>query len=127
MIFNPTLPYKNGYVVKKDETSGEFVYLPQKTDRLRMERVTYTGTGLYGDKNPNVLIFPFKPILIFTRSDSNYTSMAFYGSFTFGINSEGAMNLPNLVWDERVITWWSTAAEKQHNEIGRTYEIWALG
>ncbi len=100
---------------------------------LRVAVGSYTGVGAYGDDNPNVLAFDFKPLLVFldTGSSDNYSSQPLYYILTRpsaqyqlpGLNKKGT-----VVWADAGVSWYSESTdESQFNVSGKEYHYIAIG
>ena len=106
-----------------------------------METGSYVGTGTYGQSNPNTLTFGVEPKLLMVAANNKgldfnlYSSdIAWSASFIWfsGVtgmtmwNNPGVANL-NVSVQGNKISWYSTSARSQCNEIMTTYAYLAIG
>lgn len=130
MIFDPELPHKVGYTLKKDEITGQLYYQERSSGAMRMETVTYVGTGVYGADNPTEVILPFRPkMLIFWKG--GYASLwGLYGDTALNkMDYDGTTSgLTNVVWDGNKVSWYSeNKTGDQQNVDGTIYKLLAIG
>lgn len=108
---------------------------------IRIETGSYVGTGTSGSSNPNTLTFGFEPKLLMVAANNTglafnlYSSdIAWSASFIWfsGVtgmtmwNNPGVANL-NVSVQGNKISWYSTSARSQCNEIMTTYAYLAIG
>lgn len=122
-------------------------YMPlgQLGDKVRIATGSYTGTGTYGESNPNSITFDFVPTAIFmwnSRSASNNLRIPSgleattiisaiptddvyrYGGFDDPSQSQGRIKRS---LDGKTITWYSTDATYQRNTLNYIYYYVAIG
>ena len=107
---------------------------------VKIETGSYTGTGKYGQNNPNSLTFSFVPKMVFistpTISFSPYT--IFYGqeSAIFCIGPSGSIvmrGVNSISWSNKSVGWYCTSEYEtdkptgQLNTNGTTYYYMAIG
>ena len=108
---------------------------------IKIETGSYVGTGASGSSNPNTLTFGFEPKLLMVAANNKgldfnlYSSdIAWSASFIWfsGVtgmtmwNNPGVANL-NVSVQGNKISWYSTSARSQCNEIMTTYAYLAIG
>ena len=104
---------------------------------------SYTGTGTYGESNPNSLTFDFEPKVILFAAFG--TSTYFYADVPFIRGSSFARTVyyvsnddlhgrgVQLTWDGNTVSWYSDssdsnwAAKYQLNVSGQVYRYVAIG
>lgn len=79
---------------------------------------SYTGTGTFGQDNPNELTFTFDPEIVIVSGAS--------GSITIS-NKEPSGGQSDGYIQSQKATWYSTSAAKQLNVQGEQYSYWAVG
>lgn len=79
---------------------------------------SYTGTGTFGQDNPNELTFEFAPEIVIISGAS--------GSITISNKEPSGGQADGYIQGETV-TWYSTSAAKQLNTQGELYSYWAVG
>lgn len=79
---------------------------------------SYTGTGTFGQDNPNELTFTFDPEIVIVSGAS--------GSITIS-NKEPSGGQSDGYIQNQKSTWYSTSAAKQLNVQGEQYSYWAVG
>ena len=93
----------------------------------------YTGTGVYGTDNPNVITFPFVPKLVLI---SNYQVIGsrknvvgwFYGYTTGANDNDVNTNNVELTWNGTTLSWYSKdSAMYQLNQLNQTYHYCIIG
>lgn len=97
---------------------------------IKLETGSYTGTGTYGQNNPNTLTLPFKPKVVFvTRKDSFLgTGGAFVGFvWLFGQDTITSHGPTTFTVNENGLSWYSNGASNQLNVSGVNYVYAALG
>ena len=97
---------------------------------IKLETGSYTGTGTYGQSNPNTLTLPFKPKVVFvTRKDSFLgTDGAFVGFvWLFGQDTITSHGPTTFTVNENGLSWYSNGASNQLNVSGVNYVYAALG
>lgn len=102
------------------------------TNGVRLAQGSYTGTGTYGASNPNTLTFAFAPAFVFIEpeSDSRLTILPMVrGVSRLGPDTgSGSTTAERLVtWAGNSVSWYATAADRQHNEANQTYYYVAIG
>lgn len=99
----------------------------------------YTGTGTYGNNNPNSITFPFKPLLIFppftndgsstTRVgpvQSSYIGTSYKKLYSFNPNSHNIY--AKLSSNGKMLQWYDTSSVSyQFNSSGTIYYFAAIG
>ena len=101
---------------------------------------SYVGTGTYGEDNPNTLMFPFEPKIIFISDagpESGPTSLNFSKSLSMIKGSNRSFTIYGggksiayiyVTWDGKTVSWYYTSGSTvQLNNIGTTYHFVALG
>ena len=96
----------------------------------------YVGTGVYGEKNPTSVTFPFEPVLFFMPTYNsglvntircNYLSTN-YKDFNILADSRTVKGKIKKSADGRTITWYSNDSElSQQNGYGYIYYFAAIG
>lgn len=138
---NSEAPVEEGYM---------FVSMGPLCDRARIATGSYTGTGTYGESNPNSLTFAFEPKLVFMFKDKLPLYMnvdtteahPVYGT-TIGMTTAYSKSLFNIYGrrsgddyylyakkssDGKTLSWYHGAgANDQMNGSGATYQYIAIG
>lgn len=79
---------------------------------------SYTGTGTFGQDNPNELSFTFDPEIVIVSGAS--------GSITISNKEPSGGQSDGYIQNQKT-TWYSTSAAKQLNVQGEQYSYWAVG
>lgn len=79
---------------------------------------SYTGTGTFGQDNPNELTFTFGPEIVIVSGAS--------GSITISNKEPSGGQSDGYIQNQKA-TWYSTSAAKQLNVQGEQYSYWAVG
>lgn len=79
---------------------------------------SYTGTGTFGQDNPNELTFTFDPEIVIVSGAS--------GSITISNKEPSGGQSDGYIQNQKA-TWYSTSAAKQLNVQGEQYSYWAVG
>jgi len=140
-VFAPLADYMVTWYV---DSSGRIVENPEMQNNIEnalgtklgnvihMEQFTYTGTGTFGQANPNTVITGFTPhLVIVTRMAPNGTG----GVPWIRPQSEGlalaASAQPTmraaLTWGTDRISWYATTFDTQLNASGVQYTVTAIG
>ena len=103
----------------------------QLTGKADIRTGTYTGTGLYGEENANVLTFPFVPKILFI-SEENATGKYLFWMEGMPYFSEIGGNTPEnpmqIYMEEGNLVFWHTEnAVMQSNATDVKYRYTALG
>ena len=98
----------------------------------RIETGSYTGTGKYGESNPNTLTFGFEPKVIFIyTSDSSEVAILLKDQTIARNNQQGtssAQLLRGITWIGNTVSWYSSdSADQQRNEASKQYTYIAIG
>lgn len=131
-----------------DNAKLEQALLDTKT---KFQTGSYVGTGTYGQDNPNMITFDFRPKLVIivpepislgthqclTNGESASPLIAIEGAATFSMSfDDGIYNssyynsaLINLFWENTTIRWYSNEsnAHTQYNSENLTYRYLAIG
>lgn len=107
---------------------------------LRGQVLTYTGTGSYGQANPNSLTFGFSPLIVVVHRNGlfpssnqgpfGYESRSWYNSFVYTRGQSltqvngGQVNFELHV---HTLTWYGSYYDSQLNEQGVTYFAYGIG
>lgn len=120
-------------------------YLGKLGDKVRVQVLSYVGTGTYGSSNPNSLTFDFVPkviLFMYRFSNSFDPNSAMYARFVSvaalkatykkvwfaQINSNGNAGYMKISEDRKTVSWYNTyGAFYQNNESGTTYVFLAIG
>lgn len=120
------------------EKLRQLINTTQNTANEKLQAVsgTYTGTGLYGEDNPNTLVFPFEPKIVFitcwvrnsntqTRPERVFILTLINGtdanaSILVTSNSVSA-GLLQTTWDGTMVSWYSrsNAGYQMNEEVNR--------
>ena len=100
---------------------------------VKIETGSYTGTGTYGEANPNTLTFSGVPKLIVIQPKDdvtivNYRSWSNSVILIYGAGSAnlGSTRIINFIWNNNQVSWYSDNDEGQLNISGTTYQYLAL-
>lgn len=115
-------------------------YLGNLGDKVRMQIVSYVGTGTYGASNPVRVTFDFEPKLVIIHGWMGYdTGTGYYSEdatavipynsakATLNLASSSSLNM-NIVWDGKTVSWYDDRkAGLQANRSGEKYIVAAIG
>lgn len=98
---------------------------------LRVMVGTYTGTGSYGSSSPNVLNFPFKPLMIFVKAkgDAGSSTPLFFAfrpetqQVAITLTSEDVNKwaaVERVTWRYNAVEWYVQGGTTQ---TGRVYQL----
>ena len=99
----------------------------------KIEIGSYTGTGTYGQNNPNSLTFGFEPkIVLLYRSQqflgANYGSLFCVKPDTLSSSASSGSPENNLTWTGSGLSWWNrSSGDEQMNNLGTKYYYIAVG
>ena len=92
---------------------------------------SYVGTGTYGQSNPNTLMFPFEPKLVFISgmAGPSWAAARMLRNDAYGnIQVNTTVSTVHTSWDGNSVQWYDTTAPtNQLNMSGNTYYYIALG
>ena len=98
---------------------------------------SYTGTGTYGDMNPNQLTFDFVPkMILVSKNHSIHENTIFFNPSIYGVCFEHSERSTSpvtvysvrVIWSGNDISWYSSEnAIRQLNETGVRYHYIAIG
>lgn len=129
------------YETKITDVLGNLISIPadQIKDGTKIATGSYTGTGTYGESNPNSLTFEFEPKLVSIIGEFNGTgsstatfvvpksSKEVCGFVTLGSSSPGVGRFL-IQSNGKTISWYSRdGSEKQMNSSNTTYRYVVLG
>jgi hypothetical protein len=91
---------------------------------------TYVGTGTAGEKNPTVITFPAKPLIVFIYYNS-LPMIAIYGTkYNISLSANGYNRLCYASWSGNTLSWYDNDSHpsdgNQMNSAGYTYNYFAL-
>ena len=104
-------------------------YLGKLGDKVRVQVVSYVGTGTYGDSNPNSLTFDFVPKIVIVQQQDNTTKhfFAIYGTKSASTDYHYGYSV-DVQWMGKTLQWHSyNSYTEQLNEGGITYLSIAIG
>ena len=84
---------------------------------------SYTGTGTYGDGDPNEVTVPFKPQIVFVSNGSVGTTIPMIRPL---LKAESSAAL-TVAWTDDGVSWSATSAANQMNAKGTEYMVVAFG
>ena len=95
---------------------------------VRMQEMSYVGTGTYGSSNPTMLTFDFAPKVVLVHNTTNglWHMIAVSGASSVCVN-EYAKNVATLSWSGKSVAFYAGSASQQLNGSGTTYKVVALG
>lgn len=120
-------------------------YLGKLGDKVRVQVLSYVGTGTYGSDHPCSLTFDFVPkvaMMLYRSNGSNINNSAIYARFfplttlttsykdvLFAqLNTNGNNGRMKISEDRKTVSWFNTyGAYYQENESGMTYVVAAIG
>ena len=103
---------------------------------LKVTSGTYTGTGTYGESNPNSLTFDFEPKLVIIQCQESSLKkylLAINGVLSSGpFDESGSSSYKDIFnWNGNTFSWYHTGTNSpafmQYNESGQTYCYFAIG
>lgn len=104
-------------------------YLGKLGDKVRVQVVSYVGTGTYGSDHPNSLTFDFVPKVIMVRDNGKGTRFleAIYG-MEFAVVKYSDGSFVSMIWNKKTVSWYSTDdSYYQLNTNGTKYYAVAIG
>ena len=122
----------NAYTVSDTPDAEGWYYeklpdIPLSPPLSRFYSSSYTGTGTYGEANPNTIICPGKPLAVFIRAAESAilqsdTSFFIYNQPTAGVNSSSSSGAnATLTWADNSISWYNSNALTQLNTNNKVY------
>lgn len=114
------------------DMAGNNLTLSQTQSPIHIETGSYTGTGTYGESNPNSLTFEFEPKLLFFRQKSNGRGIGDVNAI-FTKNDDSAYIAGaswyaiTVTWGGNAVSWYSTSTSYQMNSSGYEYSYIAIG
>ena len=84
---------------------------------------SYTGTGTYGDGDPNEVTVPFKPQIVFVSNGSVGTTIPMIRPLEKAKSSAAL----TVAWTDDSVSWSATSAAAQMNANGTDYIVVAFG
>lgn len=104
-------------------------YLGKLGDKARMQVVSYVGTGIYGERNPNSLTFDFVPKAVFLSSANTYNKcFVSYGDTTGYPHDDNTNSKLVVSWDKKKMSWFNyNDSKEQFNASGYKYRVIAIG
>lgn len=113
----------------KNVTYSESDHMHDASDIIGASRIhsgSYTGTGTYGETNPNTLTFGFVPKAILIRK--YYSGTTANGTDEYAWSGEGMYRTRHFTVSGNTLSWYDTTNEKyQQNEKDKTYHYVAFG
>ena len=104
-------------------------YLGKLGDKVRVQVVSYVGTGTYGSSNPNSLTLDFAPKAIMVRDNDKGTRFleAIYG-MEFAVVEYSDGSFVSMIWNKKTVSWYSSDdSYYQMNLNGTKYYAVAIG
>ena len=104
-------------------------YLGKLGDKVRVQVLSYVGTGTYGSSNPNSLTFDFVPKAIMVRDNGQGTRFleAIYG-MEFAVVKYSDGSFVSMIWNKKTVSWYSDSDPYyQMNSNGAKYYAVAIG
>ena len=94
-----------------------------KKGNVKVEIMTYEGTGEYGASHPSSLTFSGRPLLVLFAGNALSSGYLFRGSnFLFGVSDFTCSGS----WSGNTYSWWNTSSAYQLNQEGYTYTVVAF-
>lgn len=102
----------------------------------KIETGSYTGTGTYGESNPNTLTFSFDPKIVFIAAVNQSASVTVWQTSPFVSNQNLALTIASgqsplvvyLNWGENSVSWYNSSGPiQQMNNNATTYSYVAIG
>lgn len=96
---------------------------------VRMQTLSYVGTGTFGQSNPNVLTFDFEPkLVIVVDSAAPYRAMICVRNSPMASSSIYNRTYAYLNWNGKELSWYSPSSIVfQLNDSNATYYVVAIG
>lgn len=110
-------------------TGNTIEYLGKLGDKVRVQVVSYVGTGTYGESNPNSLTFDFVPKAIMVRDNEAGIRFleAIYG-MEFAVVKYSSGDFVSMIWNKKTVSWYSgNDPYYQMNSNGTKYYAVAIG
>jgi hypothetical protein len=111
-------------------------YLGKLGDKVRVQVISYVGTGTYGENNKNSLTFNFSPKVLLIIMSGDYNNRIYTGTLypfsecggCFIIGNSGWTSILNCSESKHEIFWWSfKSSHEQLNLSGYKYTAIAIG
>ena len=135
-------PERNRYPDTGVVDSVEYRYFVIPFDNAvtapRIATGSYTGTGTYGESNPNRIIFDFQPKLVMLYAGTAEGLFGVYNralpyTLLWGVTTRfgydnNSSNINNCSYSGNTISWYCTSSENSQQNIGgATYRYVAIG
>ena len=90
---------------------------------------SYTGTGTYGESNPNTLTFDFEPKAMFILHSTNATIALFMRGCIHYWNTGVSISYNSVTWQGNSVSWYTTANSGTGDQMNgkSTYYYVAIG
>ena len=99
--------------------------LAQSAGNCRIVTGSYTGTGEYGSAHPNTLTFDGPPLALMVNGGWQFTALrGSTGTPSMGANND--VSHVTFSWEGNSVSWHSTGASQQLNEVNENYAYIAL-
>ena len=124
-----------GYVNSHDPNAypvdDGYTYVPlgQLGSKVQIATGSYTGTGTYGESNPNSLTFDFEPKFVIVATENGTQGHAFVFDMSQSLGLGGYYSKHCAAnWNANTLTWYSTSdANVQSNTSGKQFKYIAIG
>ena len=95
----------------------------------KIQRLSYTGTGVSGAANPNTLTFPFLPQIVHIREIDGFgRGISALVQGTTNTLVDGTVYRLIVTWSGNNVSWYlAGSADHQLNTAGRSYAVVAIG
>lgn len=105
---------------KLDTALGEHNTLLKRGD-CSIQRISYTGSGVFGSSNPTSVSFGGVPLLVVVMDNTSGSSLvAIYGVSQGYVRGNAGISVV-LSWSGSSLPWYSTSVENQLNVYDRSY------
>lgn len=117
------------------DSNSPFVALDGESIPIeRMVTGTYAGTGTYGEGNPVVLTFDFKPKIVWVAEKNPQSGIGaaqtcmLNGVTTAFYDRASTHSVLSVRWEGNSVSYYSTSTTtSQYNESGKEYIYYAIG
>lgn len=122
-------PDPNAYPPAEDD-GYTYIASGQLGNRVQIATGSYTGTGTYGEVNPNSLTFDFEPKIVIILP---HIIAAFGASLSLPVKYSDSTLSQHTEWNGNTFKWYQTSntnngpADWQCNKSGKTYYYTAIG
>ena len=142
LFFDGVYETYNTYITEDylTDMAGNNLTLSPNQSPIHIETGSYTGTGTYGESNPNSLTFGFEPklVIIYLSTGAGLLANSSYTGWSSSVilikgqtkirTMASTSDVDGVVsFDDKSITWYSSTAQSQLNISPLVYNYIAIG